>query len=40
MPTIAPGLRHAITRDAISWRTYLAFRLPFNITVAVGREWR
>ncbi len=42
MPTIAPGLRHAfsITRDAITWKTYRAFRLPFGVTVAVGREWR
>ncbi len=43
MPTTAPGLRHAllsVTRDAITWRTYRALRLPFNITVAVGTEWR
>lgn len=37
MPT---WLAFAWTRDAITWRTYLAFRLPFGVTVAFGREWR
>lgn len=52
MPTMLSGLRYAlvagalvaltrdVTHDAVMWRGYLAFRLPFKVTVAVGREWR
>ncbi len=38
-----PGLLHAListTRDAVMWKTYRAFRLPFGVVIAVGKEWR
>jgi hypothetical protein len=29
-----------ITHDEISWRSVVSFRLPKDIVISIGREWR